>query len=462
MKIVRENRENQTALIKVTVEQADYAADVEKKLRDYKRKAQMPGFRPGMVPMTLINKMYRKGVVAETAYKMASDGCFDYIEKENIDYMGDVLPSDEQGAFDFDNNTDHDFIFEVGLAPEVKIEFDPKEKITRYNIKPADEMREGFRTNYLNRYGKLVDVEVVTSDEALSVELNNGEIEVKDAYVGLISMNDEARKPFIGKKVGDQMIVNVNELYPTEQQRGAVLGVKGEALANINPEFNLVITQIRKFAAPELTEEFFKEAFPGGEVKSADEFEKFIDAQIAKEMKQESDYIFGSQLRDFVIEKANITLPEEFLKRWLLVINEGKYTMEDIEKDFEGFVQMMKWSTIQKHYVKELGITVTEEDMNAEAKALAAAQFAQYGMLNIGEEMLDNYAKQILSNKQEANKVLDKLYERKVLDAIEPMVGVSKKSVSSDDLAKVLEKDAAKKAPKAEKKTTKKSTKKAE
>lgn len=462
MKIVRENRENQTALIKVTVEQADYAADVEKKLRDYKRKAQMPGFRPGMVPMTLINKMYRKGVVAETAYKMASDGCFDYIEKENIDYMGDVLPSDEQGAFDFDNNTDHDFIFEVGLAPEVKIEFDPKEKITRYNIKPADEMREGFRTNYLNRYGKLVDVEVVTSDEALSVELNNGEIEVKDAYVGLISMNDEARKPFIGKKVGDQMIVNVNELYPTEQQRGAVLGVKGEALANINPEFNLVITQIRKFAAPELTEEFFKEAFPGGEVKSADEFEKFIDAQIAKEMKQESDYIFGSQLRDFVIEKANINLPEEFLKRWLLVINEGKYTMEDIEKDFEGFVQMMKWSTIQKHYVKELGITVTEEDMNAEAKALAAAQFAQYGMLNIGEEMLDNYAKQILSNKQEANKVLDKLYERKVLDAIEPMVGVSKKSVSSDDLAKVLEKDAAKKAPKAEKKTTKKSTKKAE
>lgn len=462
MKIVRENRENQTALIKVTVEQADYAADVEKKLRDYKRKAQMPGFRPGMVPMTLINKMYRKGVVAETAYKMASDGCFDYIEKEDIDYMGDVLPSDEQGAFDFDNNTDHDFIFEVGLAPEVKIEFDPKEKITRYNIKPADEMREGFRTNYLNRYGKLVDVEVVTSDEALSVELNNGEIEVKDAYVGLISMNDEARKPFIGKKVGDQMIVNVNELYPTEQQRGAVLGVKGEALANINPEFNLVITQIRKFAAPELTEEFFKEAFPGGEVKSADEFEKFIDAQIAKEMKQESDYIFGSQLRDFVIEKANITLPEEFLKRWLLVINEGKYTMEDIEKDFEGFVQMMKWSTIQKHYVKELGITVTEEDMNAEAKALAAAQFAQYGMLNIGEEMLDNYAKQILSNKQEANKVLDKLYERKVLDAIEPMVGVSKKSVSSDDLAKVLEKDAAKKAPKAEKKTTKKSTKKAE
>lgn len=462
MKIVRENRENQTALIKVTVEQADYAADVEKKLRDYKRKAQMPGFRPGMVPMTLINKMYRKGVVAETAYKMASDGCFDYIEKENIDYMGDVLPSDEQGAFDFDNNTDHDFIFEVGLAPEVKIEFDPKEKITRYNIKPADEMREGFRTNYLNRYGKLVDVEVVTSDEALSVELNNGEIEVKEAYVGLISMNDEARKPFIGKKVGDQMIVNVNELYPTEQQRGAVLGVKGEALANINPEFNLVITQIRKFAAPELTEEFFKEAFPGGEVKSADEFEKFIDAQIAKEMKQESDYIFGSQLRDFVIEKANITLPEEFLKRWLLVINEGKYTMEDIEKDFEGFVQMMKWSTIQKHYVKELGITVTEEDMNAEAKALAAAQFAQYGMLNIGEEMLDNYAKQILSNKQEANKVLDKLYERKVLDAIEPMVGVSKKSVSSDDLAKVLEKDAAKKAPKAEKKTTKKSTKKAE
>ncbi len=456
MKIVRENRENQTALIRVTIEQADYAADVEKKLRDYKRKAQMPGFRPGMVPMNLINKMYRKGVVAETTYKLASDGCFDYIEKENIDYMGDVLPSDEQGAFDFDNNTDHEFLFEIGLAPEVKIEFDPKEKITRYNIKPAEEMREGFRANYLNRYGKLVDVEQVEKDEALSVELDNGELQIKDAYVGLISMSDEARKPYIGKKVGDQMIVNVNEVYPTESQRASVLGVKPEELAEVKPEFNLKITQIRKFAAPEINEEFLKEAFPGGEVKSAEEFEKFIDAQIEKELKQESDYIFANQLRDFVIEKANLTLPEEFLKHWLLVINEGKYTMEEIEKDFEGFVQMMKWSTIQKHYVKEFNLTVTEEDMQNEAKALAAAQFAQYGMMNIGDEMLTNYAKQILANQQEASKVLDKLYERKVLDAIEPMVGVSKKSVSSDDLGKVLEKDAAKKAPKAAKKSAKK------
>ncbi|MBR7128667.1 MAG: trigger factor [Tidjanibacter sp.] len=440
MNIIKEARKDQTAIIKITVAEADYTAEVDKKLREYKRKANIPGFRPGMVPMGIINKMYRKGVVAEVAYKMASDSCFEYIEKEGIDYMGDVLPSDEQGAFDFDNNTEHEFIFEVGLAPKVELELTEKDKVTRYKIKVDEEMRSGYRGQFLRTYGRLVDVDVVENDEAVMCTLDNGDIKSEDAYVGLISMSEEERKPFIGKKVGDQMIVNVNELYKSAQQRASVLGVKENELADIKPEFNLTITKIRKYADPEMNEEFFKMAFPEGNVTTEEQFEKFIDEKIAAELKKESDYVFSQTLREYLVEKANLILPEGFLKRWLLAINEGKFTMEEIEKDFAPFAEMMKWSAVQKHFAKTLGVEVKQEDMLNEAKAYAAAQFAQYGMMNVAEEMLSNYAQQILSNKEEANKLIEKVYEQKVIEAVTPLVKVSNKSVTIAELNKILAK----------------------
>ena len=442
MNIIKEARENQTAIIKITVSEADYAPEVDKKLREYKRKANIPGFRPGMVPMSIINKMYRKGVVAETAYKMASDNCFAYIEKEGIDYMGDVMPAEEQGAFDFDNNTDHEFIFEIGLAPVVDLELTEKDKVTRYKIKADEEMRAGYRSQFLRTYGRLVDVDVVEKDEAVMCTLDNGEIKTDDAYVGLISMEEEERKPYIGKKVGDQMIVNINELYKSTQQRASVLGVKENELEGINPEFNLTITKIRKYADPEMNEEFFKMAFPEGNVESEEEFEKMIDKKIEAELKKESDYVFTQTLREYLVEKAALTLPEDFLKRWLLAINEGKFTMEEIEKDFAPFAEMMKWSAVQKYFAKKLNVEVKPEDMEAEAKAYAAAQFAQYGMMNVAEEMLTNYAQQILQNKDEANRLIEKVYEAKVVEAVTPLVKVSNKSVTIAELNKILAKKA--------------------
>lgn len=438
MNIVKEPREGQTAVIKVTVGEADYAADVDKKLHEYKRKANIPGFRPGMVPMGIINKMYRKGVVAETAYKKASDACFEYIEKENIDYMGDVLPSEEQGAFDFDNQTEHEFVFEVGLAPEVNMTLSDKDKVVRYKIKADAEMRRTYRNNFLRTYGHLVDVDKVEKEEAVMGELSNGEITADDAYVGLISMSDEERKPFIGKKVGDQMIVNVNELYRSKQQRASVLGVKEHELEGISPEFNFKITKIRRYADPEMNEEFFKQAFPEGNVTDEAGFEAFIDAKIESELEKESDYVFAGTLRDYLVDKAAFTLPEEFLKRWLVAINEGKFTREDVEKDFDSFARMMKWSAVQKHFAKELKVEVKKEDMEAEAKAYAAAQFAQYGMMNLSDEMLANYSKQILSNKDEANKLLERVYENKVIEAVKPLVKVTVKNVTVDELNKIM------------------------
>lgn len=439
MKITKENREGNVAVIKVDVNEADYNESVDKKLREYRRKANIPGFRPGMVPMGLINKTYRKGTIAEVAYKMASDAVFEYLEKEKIDFVGDVIPSEEQGTFDFDNNTEHQFVFEAGIAPKIDIELSEKDKLTNYKIKVTDEMKEGYRKNFLNRYGKLVDVDVVTKDEAITGVLDNGEIRVAEGYVGLISMSDEQRKPFIGKKVGDEMTVNVNEIYPSASQRTAVLGINEDKLDDINPEFKLTIDKIRQFAEPELNAEFFTMAFPDGKIADEKGLDKFIEEQIENDLARESEYVFTAEVRNYLIEKANPQLPEKFLKRWLFTINEGKFTMEDIEKEFPAFLKMMKWNMVQKNLAEKLSVKMEQDDMINEAKAYAAAQFAQYGMANIDDETLTKYAHSILGNKEEANRILDKLFEKKIVAAVTPLVKVTNKTVAADELGKIFE-----------------------
>lgn len=441
MNVVRENREGQTALLKVTIAEQDYKEAVDKKLREYRRKANVPGFRPGMVPAGMIRKMYGKQTLAETTYQMATDACFDYIKQENIDYVGDVLPSDEQGEFDFDNNTEHEFWFEIGLAPEVNLELSPEtDKITHYKIKITDEMCEGYRSNILNRYGELVDIEEVVNDEALTGVLDNGEMTIEDAYVGLIGMTEEERKPFIGKKAGDKIEVNVNELYKSESQRSSILGLKGEDLENVKPEFTFTIEKIRKFAQPELNDEFFVKAFPDGSIKDEKDLDKYIDKQISADLERETEFVFTYEVRNYLLEKANLTMPEAFLKRWLYVINEGKFSMEDIDKDFDSFLTMMKWNVVQKYFMNKLNIKLEQEDLMEEAKQVIANQFAQYGMANVGDEVLTNYANNMLQNKEEANKIVDKVIERKVVKGVTPLLKVGNKSVTGEELGKIFEK----------------------
>ena len=439
MKITREQREVGTSLLKVVVAEADYAEAVDKALREYKRKANIPGFRPGMVPMGVVRKMFGKGVVAEQSYKLASNSVFEYLQNEGIDYVGDVIPSEEQGDFDFENNTEHEFMFEIGEAPKVELALSKDDKLAYNKIKIEKTMHEQYKDNYLRRYGRLVEVEAVAKDEALTVTLDNGDMRIEDAYVGLISMTDEERKPFEGKKVGDKMEVNVNELYKSETQRASILQVKAEELESINPNFSLEITQIRQFANPELNEEFFKMAFPDGNIASEADLDKFIDAEIEKELSREADYLFTIRVRNFLMEKAGLQMPEAFLKRWLYTINEGKFTMEDIEKDFEGFIKMFTWNYLQKHFIQTYELTVSEDEVNAEAKEFAKAQFAQYGMPSAPEEMIENFSKQILSNKEQAQKIYEKLYELKVVEYVKSQIKVTNKSVSAEDFAKLAQ-----------------------
>ena len=439
MNITREQRDGGVSLLKVVVNEADYGQAVEKQLREYKRKANIPGFRPGMVPMGIVKKMYGKHFVAEQSYHIASNSAFEYLQKEGIDYVGDVIPSEEQGAFDFENNTEFEFMFEFGEAPKIELELSAKDKLTYSKIKVDKKMHNDYRANYLRRYGRLVEVDKVASDEALNVTLDNGDIRIEEAYVGLISMTEEERKEWKGKTVGYKTKVNINELYKKPEQRAAILSVKEDELEGINPEFELEITKIRRFADPELNEEFFKMAFPAGNVTNEEELDKFFDEEIERELKRETDFMFVNVVRNYVVEKAALAMPEEFLKRWLYVINEGKFSREEIEKDFAAFLKMFTWNYLQKHFITEGELKVSQEEAKAEAMPFAQMQFAQYGMPSAPADMFENFAKQIMDNKEQLQKIYEKLFEEKVVEYIRGKVKVTEKAISADDFAKLAQ-----------------------
>lgn len=437
MNVVRENLENQTALLRIAVGEADYKEQVDKQLKDYKRKANVPGFRPGMVPMGIINKMYRKSVVADSAYRKATDAAFEYIKENGIETVGDLMPSEKQGELDFDNGTDFEFVFEIGLAPEVELALTKKNSLTKYVIEPNDDMRKGFRSNYMRRFGKLTDVDVVADDEALTGTLTQGETTVEDAYVGLISMDEEARKPFIGKKVGDTIEVDVNEIYKTPSQRASILGVKEAELEGMDPKYTFTITQIRKFAEPEMNEEFFKLAFPAGDVTTPEQFDAKIDEQVRGELAKETEFKFTADMRKYLLEKTNLSLPEEFLKNWLYRVNEGKFSMEEIEKEFPQFLDMLRWDLIRRKVMKANNLEITQDDVKAEAKEVAMMQFQYYGMHTVADDMLENFVNSILGNKEEVRKIYDKVGERKVIDAVAAQIKVNEKTVSPEEFQKL-------------------------
>lgn len=439
MNITRENLADQTALLRITVSENDYAEKVEKELKNYKRKAQVPGFRPGMVPMGVINKMYRKSAIADQTYRSATDAAFEYIKTNDIEPLGDLMPADEQKPLDFENSTEFEFVFQIGLAPKVELNLTAKDVIEKSVVTPSQEMIDGYRSNFIRRFGKLEDVEVVTKDEAVNVDLKNDEMSIEDTYVTLISMEDDQRAPFIGKKAGDSFQVNINEIYPKATQRAAILSVKENELDAINPLFQLTIKNIRTFVEPKIDDEFFKVAFPNGEVSSKEQFEAMVLTKVQQELDSQTSFKFIDDVRGYLVNKADLSLPEQFLKNWLWGINEGKFTMEEVEKEFPQFLEMMRWDLIKRNLSTEHKIEVSTDDAIAHAKEMALMQFRYYGMNSAPDDMLDNYAKQILENKEEAKKIYEAVGQQKIVDLVASMVTINEKKMTIEEFSALMQ-----------------------
>ncbi|MBQ7017909.1 MAG: hypothetical protein IJN06_02750 [Bacteroidales bacterium] len=424
----------------VNIDKADAQDKKKKDLNEYRRKAEIRGFRKGMAPMSLIEKMHGVQALVEAVNQMISEGINNHIAENKLNILGEPLPNEEkQKQIDWENDENYEFVFDIALSPKVEFTLDSNDKIVSYNVKVSDEAKEAYKTNMLKQFGKLENIDEVKDEESFIVaDLEQGETKIEGTYVTLRQMPDQAAKDqFLGKKVGDSFEVNVNETFTNETDRAALLKVKKEELASVEPMWKVTVKEVKTFVPAEQTQEVYDRMFGEGVVTDEAGFEAKVVERIAQEYKQEADFRFVLDAREYLLNKTNIELPEEFMKKWLFTINEGKFTMEDIEKDFALFCKDFRWQMISQYIMREQKMEITREEVLEVAKQMAKYQFAMYGLNDVPQEQLNHYAESILANEKEGRRIVEKTEQDKVIGYIRSVVTLDEKEISIEDLQKM-------------------------
>jgi len=439
MKVTQKNIDDLTLNVTFNIDPSDYADKQKKILNDYRRKAEIKGFRKGMAPMGMIEKMHGRPALLDAVNGLISDGLNNYITENKLNIIGEPLPSEtEQKPVDWDNDTEFEFVFDLALAPKVDIKLSTDDKIPYYEVAISEEEKNKYRSNMLKQYGQLGAADSVEEEDFIIADLIQGENRIEGTYISLRSIaNEKNKKKFIGKKAGDEFAIDVNAVFENETDRAAMLKVKKEDLLTIDPNYTVVIKEVKRFVDAEMNQELFDKVYGAGVVNSVEEFDARIIEKMKAEFAQESDYRFSLDARAALIEKAAIAVPEQFLKRWLFTANEGKFTMEEIEKDFALFLQDFRWQMIRQFITKEQKIEITRENLIEHAKKVASYQFAMYGLANAPEEQIEKYAESLVSNEKEGRRIYEKVEDELVTGYIKSVVSLNKKSISIDDLQKM-------------------------
>lgn len=439
MKVVQKSIDDLTFNVALTIEKGDYDPKVKKLLSDYRKRADIKGFRKGMAPMSLIEKMHGKTALLDSVNELISEGLNNHIKENNLNIIGEPLPSaTEQKSIDWDNDESFEFVFDLAFAPKFELEINSDIKVPYHEVDITDESKKEYRSNLLRQYGSLEPAEMIEEEDFIIADLSQEGMSIEGTYITLRSIADEETKnAFIGKKAGDVIELDVNKSFANEADRAALLKVKKEELESINPNFKVEIKEVKRFAEAKADQTLFDRIFGEGVVKSEEEFDAKIVERMKGEYSQESDYKFMLDAREALIEKAAIAIPEEFLKRWLHTVNEGKFTMEEIEKDFPLFAKDFRWQLIREFIMKQQSITVTKESMLEHAKKVAAYQFAMYGLPNVPEQQLNQYAESLLANEKEGRRIFEKVEDDMVIDYVRGVVTLESKSISLEDLHKL-------------------------
>lgn len=449
MNIVRKDIDQSNATLTLRIEKADYAEKVQKTLRDYRKKANIPGFRPGMVPVGLITKMYGKAVIAEEINKIVSDELFKYIKDNNINMLGEPMPNEtEQKEIDFNTQEDFEFVFDLGLAPEFDVEVTGKDKVKYYNITVSDEMIENQLKSYTSRYGKYVQEETVEEKDMLKgemLELANGKvnesgIKLSDAVLTPAYIKDEATKAlFVNAKKGDVITINPAKAFEDAAEISSLLKVSKDEAKNITSDFQFKIEGITRYHESAIDQELFDKVYGEGVVTSEEEFKAKIKANIQESLQGDSDYKFGIDARDMLLAKYdNLVFPDAFLKRWVLATNEN-LTVETLEADYSKMIVDLKWQLIKDKIAKANDTKIETSDIEEYAKKITKAQFAQYGMVGMDDELVANYAKDMLKKEETLKGIIEKVAENKVFDIVKANVKLETKEISIEDFNKMFE-----------------------
>lgn len=438
MKVEKLPVDDLTFRLNVTIEKADALEKRKKALNNYRRTAEIKGFRKGMAPMSLIEKMHGMSALIDAVNDLIAEQLNNYIQENKLNVLGEPLPNDElQKKIDWDNDTVYEFVFDVALAPQVKVEISKDDKIVYYNPTVADADIDAAKSNILKQYGKLEDTDAVKDEDFIVADLVQGETKVEGTYITLKQMSDDNKKIFLGKMAGDSFEINVNDVFTNEADRASLLKVKKEELATIEPLWTVTIKEIKTFVDAEENQELYNKMFGEGVVNSADEFKAKLVERIEEEYAQESEYRFMLDAREYFLNKVNIPVPEVFMKRWLHVVNEGKVTMEEIEKEFDLFLKDFRWQLIRGAILKDNNLTVTKEDVLKVATNIARYQFAMYGINNVPEEHLAQYAEKLLADEKQNRRIIEKAEEDKAIAFIKENVTVEPKEIAIEELRKL-------------------------
>ena len=450
MNVVLKNIDAVNAMVTITISKADYAEKVEKKLKEYRKKANIPGFRPGMTPMNLVKKMYGKGVLAEEVNQLISDTLYNHIKENNLNILGEPLPNEtEQKPVNFDSEDDFEFVFDLAIAPELDINLTAKDKIAYYDITVNEEMVNNQIKSYTSRFGSYEQTDEVAENDVIKGQLlelnadkkvNEAGIKVADAVLSPVHVKDaKQKKAFVGAKKGDVITFNPQKAMENEADLASFLKISKDAVKDVTADFSFEIQQITRYNESPVDQSLFDKVFGEGKVKDEKEFRALIAEGVKVSYVSDSDYKFGIDAKEVLVKKLDkVVFPEAFLKRWVLAANEN-LTAETVEKEFDLMLNDLKWYLIKNQIAKANACKVEKEDIEAFARKMAKIQFAQYGMLNVPEDILANYAQDMLKKEETIKNMVEKVLEEKVLEVVKASVKLDKKAISYEDFNKMFE-----------------------
>lgn len=434
MKVSQKKVDDLNLTVSISIEKPDYEEAKKKKLNEFRRTVDIKGFRKGMAPMSLVEKMHGGQALAESINTIVSEQLSKFIESKKLKVLGEPLPSEKEDKNDWDNPDKFTFSFDIALAPEVNVTVSAEDKIPYYTVTTSAKSVADYRKGLLKQYGQLESGEKAGEEDFLIADLTAGEQKIEGSYIALRTMEAEVKKEFVGMKKGDEKDVDIAKTFINETDRAAMFKVKKEELSTLPAVWHLVVKDVKTFVDAPLTQATFDQIFGEGTVKDEKDFDAKVKERLQAEYAQEGDYRFMIDAKEYFIDKAAITLPDAFMKRWLLAANEGKFTMEQIEKEYDLFAKDFRWNMIRGQIMKAGQLKVTKEDVMNEARKLAAYQFSMYGMQNVPQEHLDKFAEQMLSDRQQADRIVEKVEDDLALAYIRGNVTVENKKISLEKM----------------------------
>ncbi|PWL37923.1 trigger factor [Flagellimonas aquimarina] len=436
MNITKEQIDELNAVVKVAISKDDYQDNVEKILRDYRKQANIPGFRKGQVPMGLIKKQYGKAVLVDEVNKLLQDNLNKYLTEEKLDVLGNPLPK-QQDNFDWDNDN-LDFEFELGLAPSFDVQIKTKKAVIQYKIVADKKMIEEQVDRIQKQYGKLVSkTEIGKSDEVTGTFINETEeIEHKSTVELDKIKSKKAIDALVGKKVGETVSLKTKGLFKEDYLLSSALGIDREKAEKLNIEVSLNIEEINEREPATLDQELFDKLFGKDNVKSEKELKEKIKEDSEKQFEQQSDQKLLNDVTEKLIENTKFDLPAEFLRKWIQVSGENPLSDDEAKEEFDKSEKGLRYQLIEGKIIQENNLQVQMDELKEFSKGFIKSQMAQYGHLDPKEEELENIAMRVMSNQDEVKRLSEQLMSQKLLDLFKEKANLKVKEVTYDDFVK--------------------------